>query len=119
MANSEAGVGQVALDVGLPAQSIASCGDVSCEFLVDPIPRPAPEPFTVKLKPNKRQIVFIDNGKPNSMNILRTTQAVLRARGVDVREEIPAKPYAGIPIEGDLLAAASREQGMVLLGVND
>lgn len=110
--------GQTTIET-LPAQSIASCGDVSCEFLVDPIPRPAPPPFAVKLKPERRQIVLIDNGKPNSMNILRTAQAVLRSRGVDVKEDIPAKPYAGIPMEGDLLAATSREKGLVLLGVND
>ena len=31
----------------LPIAQLISCGDISCELLVDPIPRPAPEPITV------------------------------------------------------------------------
>lgn len=103
----------------LPAPSITSCGDVSCEFLVDPIPRPKPEPFTVRIKPEKPQVVLIDNRKSNSMEILRMTQAVLRSRGIDVKEEIIRKPRADQLIEGELLGQLAQERGLVLSGVND
>ena len=49
----------------LPARQIASCGDVSCEMLVDPIPRPRPEPFSVTIAPARQRVVLVDNRKPN------------------------------------------------------
>ena len=73
----------------LPADRIPSCGDVSCEFLVDPIPRPRPAPFTLTLRPEKPEVVFIANQKPNAPQILELAQKILRERGVDVREQIP------------------------------
>src|SRR5687767_10557589 len=91
-------------DIGLPAQSIASCGDLTCESLVDPIPRPKAKPFTVRITPAKREVVLIDNRKVNSMEILRRTQAILRSRGIDVKEEIVRKPAADQMVQGELLA---------------
>jgi hypothetical protein len=87
--------------------------------LVDPIPRPASGPFTVTLQPQVREVVFFDNGKPNSLAILRGAQAELRQRGIPVREEILTKPYAGVPISGELLGMLSQERGLLLAGVND
>ena len=104
----------------LPAQNLISCGDISCEFLVNPIPRPKPAPFKVTIKPEKQEVVLMDNDKPNSMEILRRTRAVLRARGVAVREEILCKNVsAAYPVNGDLFDKLSREKGLVLSGVND
>jgi hypothetical protein len=105
--------------LGLPATRIESCDSVACELLVDPIPRPRPEPLTVRIRPDVEQVVLVDNGKPNSMTILRGAQAVLRARGIDVREEIPGKASAGVPMDDELLDALAHERGLVLLGVND
>jgi hypothetical protein len=105
--------------LGLPATRIESCDRVACEVLVDPIPRPRPEPFTVRLQPAEPRVVLVDNGKPNSLTILRDAQALLRERGVAVADEIPGKPSAGIPMEPDLLEALAGARGLVLLGVND
>jgi hypothetical protein len=87
--------------------------------LIAPVPRPTSGPFTVRLQPTIPQVVLVDNGKPNSMAILRRAQRVLRARGVDVKEEIRAKPFAGVPMDEQLLAVLSQERGLVLCGVND
>ena len=104
----------------LPAQTLISCGDISCEFLVNPIPRPKPAPFKVTIKPEKQEVILMDNDKPNSMEIMRRTQAVLRARGVTVRDEILKKNVsAAFPVNGDLYDKLSREKGLVLSGVND
>ena len=105
--------------LGLPAQRIESCDSTACELLVDPIPRPRPEPLTVRTRPADDRVVLVDNGKPNSMTILRGAQALLRERGIDVRDDIPSKPSAGIPMEADLLESLAHERGLVLLGVND
>ena len=105
--------------LGLPATRIESCDGASCEVLVDPIPRPRPEPLTVRTRPAVARVVLVDNGKPNSMAILRDAQALLRERGIDVADDIPGKPSAGIPMEADLLEALAGERGLVLLGVND
>lgn len=91
----------------------------SLEELVDPIPRPGSGPFTVNTRPQLREVVFLDNGKPNSMAILRGAQAELRSRGIAVREEILVKPNAGVPISGELLGMLSQERGLLLAGVND
>jgi hypothetical protein len=103
----------------LPAEHIVSCGDVSCEFLVDPIPRPKPTPFAVRMRPSVRSVTLVDNQKPNSLEILRMAQDVLRARGVTVTDDIVRKPSAGTPVQGRLLGQLSEERGLLLLGVND
>jgi hypothetical protein len=87
--------------------------------LIDPIPRPASGPFTVRTKPELDQVVLLDNGKPNSMAILRRTQALLRERGVEVKEEIRSKPFAGVPVDNELLGLLAQERGLLLCGVND
>jgi hypothetical protein len=100
----------------MPQLSESRTDDVQ---LLTPIPRPTSGPFTVHVKPEKPQVVLVDNGKPNSMAILRRTQATLRARGVDVKEEIRAKSFAGGPMDEQLLSELAREEGLVLLGIND
>lgn len=102
-----------------PAERITSCGDLSCEFLVDPIPRPRPLPMTVTIRPEKQQVVFVDSQKPNSRLILTRAQAILRERGVDVKEEIIMKRSAGIPMDDQLLERLKEEGGLILSGVND
>ena len=87
--------------------------------LVDPIPRPKSGPFTVRTKPEIDEVVLLDNGKPNSMAILRRTQAILRDRGVRVKEEIRSKPFAGVPVDNELLGMLAQERGLLLCGVND
>ena len=87
--------------------------------LVDPIPRPKSGPFTVRTKPEVEEVVLLDNGKPNSMAILRRTQAILRDRGVRVKEEIRSKPFAGVPVDNELLGMLAQERGLLLCGVND
>jgi hypothetical protein len=103
----------------LPSRQIASCGDVSCELLVDPIPRPRPEPFTVTMAPGRPQVVLVDNRKPNSLAILRMTQRILRERGIDVAEEIRRKPSAGTPMPERMLAEIAAGGGLILAGVSD
>ena len=106
-------------DRALPDQRIASCGDVSCEMLVDPIPRPRPEPFTVTMTPVKQQVVLVDNRKPNSLAILRMTQQILRDRGIDVYDQIRRKPSAGVPMEEKMLAELVEGGGLILAGISD
>lgn len=103
----------------LPVRQIASCGDVSCELLVDPIPRPRPEPFTVTIAPPSRRVALVDNRKPNSLAILRMTQQVLRNRGIDVDEQIRRKPSAGRPMEEGMLTDLTATGGLILAGVSD
>ena len=103
----------------LPATSIVSCDDIACETLVDPIPRPEPPPFTVHIKPEIAQVLLVDNDKPNSMAILKRTQAVLKKRGIDVRDEIPIKENAGRAMPADMLDRMAKEKGLVVCGVND
>lgn len=92
--------------------------------LVDPIPRPSGGQLKVTLKPKERRVLFMDNGKPNSLPILRGAQAELRRRGVEVEEDILAKEdVAGQnpahPISGELLGRLSRYRGLILTGIND
>jgi hypothetical protein len=87
--------------------------------MVNPIPRPTSGPFHVKVVPDQRHVVLVDNGKPNSMAILRRAQQELRRRGIEVQEDIPAKPFAGVPMDDQLLGRLSQERGLVLAGVND
>jgi hypothetical protein len=87
--------------------------------MVNPIPRPTSGPIHVKVVPDRRHVVLVDNGKPNSMAILRRAQQELRRRGIDVQEDILAKPFAGVPMDDQLLGLLSQERGLVLAGVND
>lgn len=101
----------------LPATSLPSCGDISCEFLVDPIPRPTPPPFAVRV-PSRRRVVLLDHRKPNSRTILARAAEILRARGVDVPEVIQ-KAGAGTPMSPEILDRLADEDGLVLCGVSD
>lgn len=103
----------------IPAKQLVSCGDVSCELLVNPIPRPEPEPISITLKPKARRVTFVDHRKPNSTAILTFAQQILRERGVEVSEEILFKGDAGVPMPGVLLARLAAEPGLVLCGVSD
>jgi hypothetical protein len=103
----------------MPAKQIVSCGDVSCELLVDPIPRPRPEPIIVQLKPKKRRVVLVDNRKPNSMAILTRAQRIFRERGIEVGDEIFIKPSAAHPMADDMLDQLAQDPGLILCGVSD
>jgi len=104
----------------LPEQNIASCGDISCEFLVDPVPRPDLEPMKVRYKPEVPEVILMDSTKPNSLEIMTRAQAEMRRRGIKVRDRIQPKVVVNaFPIEGAQLAELSREKGLVLSGVND
>ena len=103
----------------VPETQIVSCGDITCEFLIDPIPRPKPTPFTVNLRPRVRRVVLVDNGKPNSIAILRRAQRILRERGIDVKDEIDVKPDASEPMPDGMVGRLAEEDGLLLLGVND
>jgi hypothetical protein len=103
----------------LPDSRIVSCGDVSCEMLVDPIPRPRPEPFTVTMTPARQQVVLVDNRKPNSLAIMQRTQQILRDRGIDVHDQIRRKTSAGSPMQEEMLAELAAGGGLILAGVSD
>lgn len=87
--------------------------------LINPIPRPSSGPFKVTIKPKKAEVVFVDNMKPNSLAIIRRAQAELRRRGFAVKERIASKPFAGGPMTDEQLAELSKEEGLVLCGIND
>lgn len=102
-----------------PTEQIASCGDVSCEFLVNPIPRPKPPAIEVNTTPENREVVFLDNHKPNSLIILRGAQRILRERGVPVREEITVKLNASLPAPASELDELAATGGLILCGIGD
>ncbi|MGW6729643.1 UGSC family (seleno)protein [Nocardia sp. NPDC055029] len=106
-------------DLQVPDARIVSCGDITCEFLVDPIPRPKPPAITVNTKPAKREVVLMDNHKPNSMAILRGAQAILRERGIPVRDEIRVKLNPSAPFSAAELDEIAAEGGLILVGVSD
>lgn len=87
--------------------------------LVDPIPRPEIDRIAVTIKPEVREVFFLDNRKPNSLTILEGARDELRRRGVKVHEEIFRKPHAAMAIEGALLGQLSQVRGLLLSGVND
>lgn len=87
--------------------------------LVDPIPRPEIGGIQVKVTPDVREVVFLDNRKPNSLTILEGARDELRRRGVKVHDEIFRKPNAAVAIEGELLGQLSQVRGLLLSGVND
>jgi hypothetical protein len=103
----------------LPARQLMSCGEVSCEVLVNPIPRPEPEPIRITLKPKVPRVTFLDHKKPNSRAIMQFAQQILRQRGIEVNESILQKEDASVPMPAALLASLSREPGLVLCGVSD
>jgi hypothetical protein len=103
----------------VPSKRLMSCGDITCELLVDPIPRPAPDPIKVILKPRQARVTLVDHQKPNSMAILKLTQTILRERGVEVNDEILVKGDASTPMPAAMLDSLSREEGLVLCGVSD
>jgi len=103
----------------LPARQLMSCGEVSCEVLVNPIPRPEPEPIRITLKPKVPRVTLLDHKKPNSRAILEFAQQILRQRGIEVNERILQKDDAGVPMPAALLASLSQEPGLVLCGVSD
>lgn len=103
----------------LPVQKLASCGEVSCELLVNPIPRPEPDPIRITLEPKVHRVTLLDHKKPNSLAILQFTQQILRERGIEVNEQILQKDDAGSAMPAALLASLSNEPGLVLCGVSD
>jgi hypothetical protein len=103
----------------LPDKQIASCGDVTCELLVDPIPRPRPRAFTVTMTPSSQRVVLVDNRKPNSLAILQMTRQVLRGRGIEVEEQIRRKSSAGRPMGAQMLDELAIAGGLILAGVSD
>ena len=105
--------------ISVPSRQLMSCGDTTCELLVDPIPRPTPEPITITLKPKQARVTLVDNQKPNSMKILKMAQNILRERGVEVNEEILVKADASSPMTQAMLNSLSREGGLVLCGISD
>ena len=106
-------------EINIPAKQIVSCGDVSCEFLVDPIPRPTPDPIKITVKPKQRRVVLIDNKKPNSMAILQRAQTLFRERGIEIDDEIRIKPLANLPMPGEMLDELAKDPGLILCGVSD
>ena len=102
-----------------PAKQLTSCGDVSCELLVDPIPRPTPDPIKVTVKPSVARVTFLDHHKPNSRVIMEYAQSILRDQGVEVREEILIKDDASVRMPEAMLQSLSGEGGLVLCGISD
>lgn len=102
-----------------PARQLTSCGDVSCELLVDPIPRPTPAPIKVTLKPSVARVTFLDHQKPNSRVIMEYAQGILRDRGIEVRDEILTKDDASVRMPEAMLQSLSGEGGLVLCGISD
>jgi hypothetical protein len=105
--------------LNIPTQEIISCDDVACEILVDPIARPEPPPFKVTIQPQEQRVVIIDNNKPNSMAILTRARAILRARAVEVNENIPVKENAGQAMPAEMMSRFFNEKGLVISGIND
>ncbi len=102
-----------------PAEQLTSCGDVSCELLVDPIPRPTPDPIEITIKPSVARVTFLDHRKPNSKVIMEYAQSILRDRGIDVSDEILVKEDASVRMPEAMLQSLSGEEGLVLCGISD
>lgn len=102
-----------------PAKQLVSCGDVSCELMVDPIPRPTPDPINIALKPSVAKVTFLDHHKPNSKLIMEYAQNILRERGVEVESKILIKDDASTRMPEALLQSFANEQGLVLCGISD
>lgn len=102
-----------------PSETIASCGDSSCELLISPIPRPRIRELHVSLRPIKRRVVLVDSRKPNSIVILRHVVELLRERQIEVESEIRVKDDASRPMDAPVLDWIAREEGLILCGVAD
>lgn len=102
-----------------PAHQLTSCDDIACEMLIDPIPRPTPDPIEIVIKPKVAKVTLVDHDKPNSHRILEYTQSILRDRGVDVHDEIIDKGNASVRMSDALLQSFVGEEGLVLCGVSD
>lgn len=102
-----------------PADQLISCDDVSCEVLVDPIPRPTPDPITITLRPQVPRVTFLDHRKPNSTRVIEYTQRVLRERGIEVRDEILIKGDASVRMSDAMLQSLADEDGLVVCGISD
>jgi len=105
--------------IAKPADRLVSCGDLSCEYLIDPIPRPTPDRIHVTVKPRVAEVVLIDSNKPNSMAIMQAAQAMLRERGIKVQDEIRIKVNASLPMPDEQMAAVLKEPGLIVCGIND
>lgn len=103
----------------IPAKQLVSCGDIACELMVDPIPRPTPEPIKITLKPTAPRVTFLDHHKPNSKVIMGYAQEILRERGIEVRDEILIKDDASTRMPEALLQSFAGEAGLVLCGISD
>lgn len=103
----------------LPAHQLISCDDISCELMVDPIPRPTPESIRIRLKPEVARVTFVDHAKPNSSVIMRHAQEILRKQGVEVAEEIILKGDASVRMSDATLRSLAQEKGLVICGVSD
>ena len=104
---------------GIPAKQLVSCGDVACELMVDPIPRPTPKPIEILLKPEVPKVTFRDHHKPKSKLIMQMAQDELRKRGIEVEAEIRIKDDASTRMPEALLQSFKGEQGLVLCGISD
>lgn len=102
-----------------PDKKLVSCGDVSCEFLVDPIPRPTPPPIMAVYKPKKWEVVLIDSAKPNSITVMEATQRILRERGIPVQDTIRVKYDASNPMPDAQMEEVAQEEGLIICGIND
>lgn len=105
--------------IEIPAQGITSCGDITCELLVDPIARPTPDPIAVTLKPKVPKVTFVDHHKPNSIVIMKHAQDILRERGIEVSDEIVLKDDASNRMPEAMLKSFAGEGGLVLCGISD
>lgn len=102
-----------------PAHQLISCDDVSCELMIDPIPRPTPTSIDIVLKPTVARVTFLDHAKPNSSIIMKHAQDILRDRGVEVAEEILLKGDPSVRMSEAMLQSFSEEKGLVICGVSD
>jgi hypothetical protein len=102
-----------------PAEQLAACDDSSCEFLVNPIPRPKVQILSISTRPAVERVVLVDTRKPNSIVILRQVRELLRAHKIAVSDEIPMKPDASRPMDDAMLDWIAREEGLILCGVAD
>lgn len=100
------------------ASSDVDCADSSCERLVSPIPRVSPRPLAVTRRPRRRRVTFVDTGKPNSARILQLAARELGERGVELGEPL-RKARASRLAGEEILARAARDEGLVLVAVND
>jgi hypothetical protein len=102
-----------------PIDKLAVCNDSSCEYLVNPIPRPKMQILSISTRPKRERVFLIDSRKPNSLFILRRTQELLRARGIEVVDQIYVKSDPSRPLDAATLDWIAREEGLILCGVAD